>query len=280
MPKFVNKRFVKTLPPESQIHPAYWFIFKENQLLIQEENLIANIPVAVSVQDLNLTPLRQLHLGVWQEKHCYVAEVTSDPVLPDTMKWIGLRHVYGLLADPFFSLAGEAIQILDWDRTHQFCGRCAAPMVTVATEYSKKCPNCGLTNYPRLSPAVIVLIERGNQVLLSRSPHFPKDMYSIQAGFVEPGEGLEETVHREIMEEVGIWVKQVKYFGSQPWPFPNSLMIGFTAQYAGGELTIDKTEIEDAGWYTIDHLPVIPSSISISRRLIDWFINKQTKLLK
>jgi NAD+ diphosphatase len=125
---------------------------------------------------------------------------------------------------------------------------------------------------------VIVLIEHGNKVLLSRSPHFPKGMYSIQAGFVEPGENLEQAVEREILEEVGVYIENVTYFGSQPWPFPNSLMIGFTATYAGGELTIDKTEIEDAGWYTYDALPAIPPPLSIARKLIDHFVEKQKQI--
>jgi NAD+ diphosphatase len=202
-------------------------------------------------------------------------EIEPFEQLPGNVKWMGLRQAYGLLPDVFFSLAGEAIQIMDWDRTHQFCGRCGTRTEYSGHEFSKKCPACGLTAYPRISPAVIVLIEHQGKILLSRSPHFPKGMYSIQAGFVEPGENLEQAVEREILEEVGIRIEQIEYFGSQPWPFPNSLMIGFTARYAGGELTIDKTEIEDAAWYTADALPSIPPPLSIARKLIDHFVNKQ-----
>jgi NAD+ diphosphatase len=277
MRKIINKRFTKTLPPESQQHLAYWFVFKDNLLLIQEGNPTASIPVGQTLQEFGLSIIRQQHLGIWQNQHCYVVEIDTDTTLPQDMKLVGLRQAYGLLPDPFFSLAGEANQILNWERTHQFCGRCATPTVASLTEYSRKCPNCGLSNYPRLSPAVIMLIAHENKILLSRSPHFAPGMYSIQAGFVEPGENLEEAVHREIKEEVGIYIKNVRYFGSQPWPFPNSLMIGFTAQYAGGELIIDKTEIEDAGWYSIDNLPTIPPPLSISRKIIDSFIKKQQK---
>jgi NAD+ diphosphatase len=128
--------------------------------------------------------------------------------------------------------------------------------------------------FPRISPAVIVLIERGDHVLLARASHFPEGMHSVVAGFVEPGESLEETVSREIEEETGILVEDVRYFGSQPWPFPDSLMIGFTARYASGEIRIDGKEIVDAGWFSVDDLPEIPGKVSIARKLIDWFIEK------
>jgi NAD+ diphosphatase len=143
------------------------------------------------------------------------------------------------------------------------------------TERAKECPKCGLLHFPRLAPAIIVLVERGNELLLARSRHFMPGMYSVLAGFVEPGESLEEAVVREVREEVGISVKDIKYFGSQPWPFPHSLMVGFTATYGCGEITIDDTEIEDAGWFTADKLPRIPGKISIARKLIDWFVEKQ-----
>lgn len=133
-----------------------------------------------------------------------------------------------------------------------------------------------MRHYPRLSPAVIVLVQRGDEVLLGRSNRFPSAFYSVLAGFVEPGETLEETVQREIYEETGILVKDITYFGSQPWPFPNSLMIGFTAQYAGGSIVLGDDEIQDAGWFTLDTLPEIPSRVSIARRLIDWWIDQQT----
>ncbi len=206
MLKNAHWRFVKTQPPNEPNLPAYWFIFKENFLLIQPHAKGASIPLMPSINQLGVEIIRQLHVGIWKETPCYIAEVSPDAILPEDLKWIGLRQAYGLLPDEFFSLAGEAIQILDWDRTHQFCGRCGTATVSASHEYAKKCPACGLTAYPRISPAVIMLIERDGQILLSRSPHFPKGMYSIQAGFVEPGESLEQAVEREIMEEVGIQI--------------------------------------------------------------------------
>jgi NAD+ diphosphatase len=276
MHQYLARRFTKAAPPEEQ-NPgtsAYWFIFKDNLLLVQENAGALSIPLLPDITRFGVI-LRQQHLGKWGDIHCYAVELEPPEILPGHVKWVGLRQAYGLLPDVFFSLAGEAIQIMDWDRTHQFCGRCGTPTMPAGYEFSKKCPACGLTAYPRISPAVIVLIEHENKVLLSRSPHFPKGMYSIQAGFVEPGENLEQAVEREILEEVGIRIEAITYFGSQPWPFPNSLMIGFTARYAGGELTIDKTEIEDAAWYTADALPPIPPPLSIARKLIDQFVEKQ-----
>ena len=131
---------------------------------------------------------------------------------------------------------------------------------------------CGLLQFPRLSPAIIVLVRRGERLLLARSRQTPPGMYSVLAGFVEPGETLEQAVEREVKEEVGISVSNIRYFGSQPWPFPHSLMIGFTAEHAEGELDIDRNEMEDAGWYSVDRLPMLPPPISIARRLIDDFL--------
>jgi NAD+ diphosphatase len=184
-----------------------------------------------------------------------------------------LRGLWGV-DERFFVMAGRAKQIVEWERTHRFCGRDGTETVPGPTELSRECPRCGMLFYPRLSPAVIVLISRGDEVLLARSPGFPAGMYSVLAGFVEPGESIEETIGREIREEVGIEVENVRYFGSQPWPFPNSLMIGFTADYAGGELRTEPEEIEDAGWYTVNDLPPLPPKVSIARVMIDDFVRR------
>lgn len=193
------------------------------------------------------------------------------------MVFENLRSVFSLLPEEHLELANRAIQIVEWDRDHQFCSRCRAATEIQDGERSRKCPRCGLIAYPRLSPAVIVLVERGDEILLARSPHFLPGVYSTLAGFVEPGETLEQTVAREIEEEVGVRVRDVRYFGSQPWPFPNSLMIGFRARYAGGDLMLDPDEIEDAGWFRADTLPKLPSPISIARALIEAFLAERDK---
>jgi NAD+ diphosphatase len=174
-------------------------------------------------------------------------------------------------------VAGRAVQIVAWDLTHRFCSRCATPTPPLAGERAKKCPACGLVSYPRLTPAVIVAVQRGNTILLARNAAFTAAFYSVLAGFVEPGETLEGTVRREIREEVGIEVRDIRYFGSQPWPFPHSLMIGFTANWAAGELRIDERELADAGWFAADALPTIPPKLSIARRLIDAFVAEESE---
>jgi len=174
-----------------------------------------------------------------------------------------------------FSLAGRAIQVVTWDRTHQFCGQCGTPTESLADERAKRCPACGLISYPRLSPAIIIAVVRhtgeGQRLLLARNHRFAPGRFSVVAGYVEPGETLEECAGREVCEEVGIQIKDIRYFGSQPWPFPNSLMIGFTAEYAGGEIRLEEKEIAEAGWFAADSLPGMPPKMSIARRLIDWF---------
>jgi NAD+ diphosphatase len=173
------------------------------------------------------------------------------------------------LPDPLMALAARAFQVVDWDATHRYCGRCATAMRDRDGERARECPACGLVAYPRVSPAMMALIIRGREILLARAPRFPGAMYSALAGFVEPGETIEDCVRREVREEVGVEVDDLRYFGSQSWAFPHSLMIAFTARYAGGELQLDPNEIADARWFAIDALPDLPSPMSIARRLID-----------
>ncbi len=154
------------------------------------------------------------------------------------------------------------------------------PPKTSRMNEPKSARQCNLTNYPRVSPAIIVAIIRDNQILLARNRRFKGGFFSVLAGFAEPGESLEECVAREVNEEVGIAVKNIRYFGSQPWPFPNSLMVGFIADYAGGRINVDKTEIIEAAWFSAQNLPPIPPKISIARQLIDWFVETSGKGLK
>ncbi len=214
-------------------------------------------------------------IGALDGRRCWAAEVAPDAQPPEGLVFRDLRSLFLGASEDFFRMAGRAKQIVGWNATHRFCGRCGAETAPVPGELAKKCPRCGLLHYPRLSPAIIVLVRDENRVLLARSPGFPPGMYSVLAGFVEPGESIEEAIRREVREEVGIEVANPRYFGSQPWPFPNSLMIGFTADYAGGELEIDPAEIEDAGWYGPGDLPPLPPRVSIARAMIDAFLARR-----
>ncbi|MEO5862122.1 MAG: NAD(+) diphosphatase [Burkholderiales bacterium] len=249
-----------------------WFVFQASRLLVFENNAKLLVPEMSTLSELDLNPVRQHYLGQLLDQPCYCAELADDATPPEGASLLGLRDVFGRVADDHFALAGRAIQILNWDRSHQYCGACATPTKLKNFERARECPNCGLVSYPRLAPAVMALVRRGHQLLLARSPHFPAGMYSALAGFVDPGESLEQTIAREVQEEVGLQVCNVRYFASQPWPFPHSLMIAFTADYLDGEITPDPSEIEDAQWFELDSLPRLPNTISISRRLIDSVI--------
>lgn len=190
---------------------------------------------------------------------------------------VDLRAFHGRAPEHEWLAAGRAVQIVEWARTHRFCGRCGEPTELSGGERSMRCPACSLVGFPRLSPAMITLVTRGDagpdqEALLARGVQWTMPMYSCLAGFVEPGESLEDAVRREIAEEVSIGVANPRYFGSQPWPFPNSLMLGFRAEYESGEIECDPSEILDAGWYRRDELPMIPPGISIARKLIDAWV--------
>ncbi len=254
---------------------SLWLAFRGVELLVfQEEGTAARVPTGEEWAALGL-PAEEPHLvGSLGEAEAWGVGVPADAEPPAGMAFQGLRRLFGALDEEVWKLAGRAVQIVDWDRDHRFCGRCGAGTERKEDELARVCPHCGLQQFPRISPAVIVRIERGDEILLARSPHFAPGVYSTLAGFVEPGESLEETVVREVREEVGVEVANVRYFGSQPWPFPHSLMIGFVADYAAGDLRLQEGEIEDAGWFTADTLPGLPSHYSIARRLIEGFISR------
>jgi NAD+ diphosphatase len=266
--------FISALEPEGDpSDEAWWFVFRGADVLIVEDDS-SPIPVASRLSDLKEQTLSQHFLGMLVGRQAYAVEVPAEIEPPSGLRFEGLRALYGLVSEPVFALAGRAGQILEWERTHRFCGRCGTPTERAPGERAMRCPACGLLSFPRLSPAVITLVERGNEVLLARGVNFPAAFYSTLAGFVEPGESLEEAVRREIFEEVGVRVKNVTYFGSQPWPFPHSLMIGFLAEYESGEIKLDEREILDAAWFTPTELPRLPGKISIARRLIDTYLAK------
>lgn len=212
-----------------------------------------------------------LYLGRLGGSDCWAVDVDGDEE-PDVIL-TPLMALHANVSDAEWSVAGRAVQLVQWRRTHRFCGRCGQETEAVPGERAMRCPSCRLLAFPRLAPAVITLVERDDgAALLARNAAWPMPMFSCLAGFVEPGETLEQTVAREVHEEVGIDVGRVTYQSSQPWPFPHSLMIGFVAEYAGGEIAVDGTEIAEAAWFTPDDLPQIPPRLSIARRLIDDWI--------
>jgi NAD+ diphosphatase len=265
--------------PERIDENALWFLAGEQKLLIRRDDDSYRVPMSIDLKEVDLVPLRPLFIGRLDGIQCYASEFSGTGTIPEGFVFKGITFLSRRIEDELFWIAGLANQIVYWEKSHRYCGRCGNTMEDKADERAKQCAKCGLVNYPRLSPAIIVAILKDNKILLAHSERFPAEFYSVLAGFVEPGENLEECVRREIREEVGIDVKNIRYFGSQPWPFPDSLMIAFTAEYSGGEIKVDNSEILDAGWFLADNLPSIPPKISIARKLIDWYLKKFDQII-
>lgn len=259
------------IPPE-ETNTGLWFVFNAGKLLINTSK--NHVPSQDELDEAVIRCERRLYLGLLDGHPCYCSS-TQCVVEDSSLSFRELRSLFGVLDENEFLLAGKAAQIIHWDLTSRFCGRCGHKTEDKPDERAKVCPECGLISYPRISLAVITLVIRERKILLAHSNRFKSNMYSLIAGFVEPGETLEDAVQREIMEEVGIRVQNIRYFSSQPWPYPDSLMIGFIADYAGGEIRVDGVEISDAGWYGNGYYPELPSKLSIARKLIDWYMEHQ-----
>lgn len=259
--------------PPTFSNNAWWFLFHGDRLLVETRGVEVAIPRWASTEDAGLSPVRTQFLGTLDGAPCYSGELAVE-VGPEGTSFRALRPLLGVLPEEMFSLAGRAFQVMDWDRTHQFCGKCGGRTDPLEGERGRACAGCGLHFFPRVTPAVIVSVVRDGKILLAQSSRFPAAFYSVLAGFVEPGETFEECVRREILEEVGIEVENLQYFGSQPWPFPHSLMVGFTASFAGGDLVLEEKEIVRAGWFDAEEVLRlrIPPHGTIARRLIDRFL--------
>ena len=266
----------KFISPLNESDDDLWFVYHQNQLLVKETATGFLVPRIIDLAAFKPVLIRKQFIGLLDDTPCYAAEISTDSHVSGNFALKGLRELFfGQLEEELVWIAGQANQLVDWSRNHQFCGKCGRQTEDGQDERAKVCPRCRLINYPRVSPAVIVAVIKNNQILLASNMRFKSKYYSVLAGFVEPGENLEECVAREIKEEVGISIKNIRYFASQPWPFPNSLMIAFLADYAGGKIKADNTEIRDAGWFSADNLPSIPPRITIARQLIDWFLQKR-----
>jgi NAD+ diphosphatase len=282
------EHFVTCADPEEERKAGHWFVFRGDQILVEMGPLEqpsddlrvrarpawARLPLQKSHNWLGAEALRTLYLGRLGGADLWAAEVGKEAAAPAGMSWEGLRTLFSVLDDRHFALAGRALQLVDWDRTHQFCGRCGAPTEAKPDERVRICPKCRLSAYPRVAPAIMALVRRGSELLLARGRHFPPGMYSALAGFVEPGESLEQCLAREVEEEVGVQISNTRYFASQSWPFPHSLMIAFVCDWTSGEVKPQESEIEDAKWFDVLQLPKLPSKISIARRLIDSVVSE------
>jgi NAD+ diphosphatase len=263
--------------PDKKSKNSLYFIFKNDKLLLSKNKKGEHcVPSVQDFKELNLKPEELIYLGRYEEQDCFSGELEDKEKLTKNLAPFELRKTYSSIGLDFFQIAGYAFQIITWNKNSRYCGSCGSKVEDMKEERAKICPQCNLINFPSISPAVIVAVTKEDTILLARARRFRGNLCSVLAGFVEVGENLEECIQREVKEEVGIEVKNIKYFGSQPWPFPNSLMIAFTAEYKKGEISIDKEEILDAGWFKADELPSTPKKPSIAKDLIDWFIENNS----
>ncbi len=255
-------------PAVQPLQPAtahiWCYAFVDGRLLLPQPEGSAFAPQDGAL--LETWPASSRHyLGRLDGLDCWAARIDA---VPEGWRSVPLRAAMMAMSEPLLLVASRAAQVLEWERTHRYCGVCGTPTEGQASERARRCPACGHTAYPRLSPAMMCLVTRGRELLLARAVNSVTGFYSALAGFVEAGESLEDCVHREVAEEVGLQVKNLRYFGSQSWPFPHSLMVAYTAEWAGGDIVPQADEIADARWFAPDALPPIPPRFSIAGHLI------------
>ena len=251
------------------VQAGHWLLVQGQSLIVPAEDEL-RLPTGGRPTVFDGHFGEPLWLGTLGGTPCWVASLPADLTVPAGFQAETLIPMQGTrLPDPLLSLGGMALQALYWASTSGHCPRCGAPTERIPGEWGKRCPACQYEHYPHLHPAVIVLVRDETRVILTRKAGWAPGRYSLVAGFVDNGECLEGAVHREVREEVGVEVTDVQYVGSQNWPFPSQLLIGFVARYAGGELVVDRDELEDARWFAVDHLPSGPGRHSIARYIID-----------
>lgn len=258
--------------PNQKTEESHWFCYQNDRLMVKVENDKARIPLLYDLNEIDIKPLRIHYLGKLDGVHCYSAELPLNVSLPEGVSLLNFIELHKFMEKEMYKAAINAQQVVAWERDHQYCGRCGTRTLRKDTERAMVCPDCGHLCFPRITPAIMVGVIKDDKILLARNKTFPHEFFSVLAGFAEPGEKLEECIHREVKEEVNLTIQNITYFGSQPWPMPNSLMIAYTAEYKAGEIEVDGLEIVEADWFAADELPRCPSGdLSIAGRLIDWF---------
>ncbi len=272
MDNIQRKIFQPSFQPEAQTEKPDWaLVLHERKLAMLSEDSGLRIPEKQFAEEHFSLETGMIYIGTYDGHNCYCSRI-SEPVAIKGLEYVELREVTDKSGDPgLFIAAGAANHILHWSSMNQYCGCCGHKTEEKEEERAKICLSCGNIIYPRISPATITAVFKEDQILLAHNRNFGHNLYSLIAGFVEPGESLEQCVAREIKEEVGIKVKNIRYFGSQPWPFPDSLMLAFTAEYESGEIHEDQNEILDAKWFHAGNLPNIPSIDSVAGKMIRWY---------
>lgn len=246
-----------------------WFIFYKDKLLLAKQGEKFAVPAGEEAPVGLSKSSSVMEVGTMDDGTPIKTFALSAPVINDTaFEWVDLRKSFHLLPREHYLKAGKCRELIYWDSNTQYCGTCGTPL-RMHTPISKRCPQCGREIWPALSPAIIVLVHKGNEALLVHARNFKGDYYGLVAGFVETGETLEEAVHREVAEETGITITNLRYFGSQPWPYPNGLMVGFEADYVAGNIHLQKEELSYGAWFSKENLPAVPDKLSIARKMID-----------
>ena len=256
-------------PEQDPGGPGCWILLRESELIIDTTGATPILPAAV----IPPVPIvgEPLYLGLWQGLSCRLGVVGQDIELDTGLEASDLFAGNPDLPIDLLSLGGLARQVLHWEGNSRYCSKCGTGMTRLPAEWGKLCPDCGAHHFPHIHPCVIVVVRRPGEVLLARKAEWPIGRYSLVAGFLDFSECLEEAVAREVMEETGIEINNIRYIGSQGWPFPSQLMAGFVADYVAGEVKVEEKELEDAGWFSVDDLPLLPPKRSISRYLIDTY---------
>ena len=261
--------FEPDLQEPEDLSNAVYLVFHRGELVSDPSSPEPCLLPREQVRFLAPAPRRQMFLGYWHGRPCLTRELEEQTELSAPRLQAGnLYHILGRVPDTLFALAGRAQQVLSWERENRFCGSCGGAMHSHSAERAMSCEPCGSMVYPRIAPCIIVLVHRGAEMLLARNANFPVAMFSTLAGFIEAGESAEECLVREVKEEAGVDVGELRYFNSQSWPFPNQLMLGFFAEHAGGDIALEDGEIAEANWFSSDNLPTIPPPQSISGQLI------------
>ena len=255
---------------------GHWLIVQDQGLIVSNDNHELALPFGNAPAGFEVAAKQALLLGTWRGEPCWVVAVARGDTLPAGYHRETCVPMQGTkLPDDLLSLGGMAMQALWWESTSGHCPRCGEVTTRIEGEWGKRCPKCQYEHYPHLHPCVIVLVRDGERVLLARKSIWAPGRYALIAGFVDNGESLEGAVAREVKEEVGVDVKDIQYVGSQNWPFPSQLMVGFVAEYAGGEIAVDKEELEDARWFPRDALPVGPARHSIAGFIIEHYARRR-----
>ena len=265
--------FIRAYPPsQPSTDRAYWLPFIKDEVLVERHGkAITLIQSDRQEIEARLHVQEVLYIGTFDGVPCMACEVGPDFVMPHEWRSFSLRELFSRVDEITYSIVGYAMQLLYWRRTSHFCPVCGYEPQDETGTWGRHCPNCGHTAYPHVTPAILALVHDGARMLLTHKPGWGK-RYSCIAGFAEPGESLEECVQREVFEEVGLEVTDVQYVGSQSWPFPHQLMVGYTARYIGGTLRLEEQELDDALWFTTDNLPEMPPPLSLAYHIIQGWV--------